>query len=84
MTMGNTNQKKKRETLYQMVVHRLRHGELLHIRDLTFYVENNTRYNITPLGLGQILRPHVKAGRLERYRPKGQADFLYGMGDSLK
>ena len=85
--MGNTNLKKKRERLYRMVVDHLRLGGEVHIRDLVFFIENNSRYKMTPLGLGHILKPHVSSGRLIRIRPTGHSNasmYAIGEGDSLK
>lgn len=65
--MANTNKKQKREKIRKMVfvfLSERSHG--INVRDLTKLISENTRYEITPVQLGALLRPLVIRGEIEK------------------
>ena len=79
--MANTKKDRKRMIIRNLVIMRLKEIGEAHIRDLTFFIDKNSVYTITPTGLAQMLRQSVSSGHIKR-KDIGRNESVYIVGDN--
>jgi len=62
--MANTNKKRKRDTIRLMVTDYLEKNGPTNIKDLSKYIDNNTKYHVSSVSLGVLLSPLIKRKEL--------------------
>jgi len=68
---------RKREMMRRLVIERLQEVGESHIRDLTLYVEENSRYWISPTGLANVLRQSISEGVIGRSDTTTNKSFYF-------